>query len=480
MASSLQNNSNRQLQLQLRRRQALADALAGVVATLVSLWTFYPIDVFKTKLQAGTHDHNDHSNANNNNYSKQQQWLQWKGLFRGLPMKTLHAASSSFTYFYLYSFIVSWWNARKQSNSNTSNEIMSTGVRLTLSAVAAMLNTFLTLPLDVLASQHQASQDQQEELTQEESSSSSTAYEDDKIMIADSEHDLYLEPSKMQQQQQMDQIWKQIDTPRSKKSPVLADDHDEGDVFFEARSEPRGFYDNNNDSNEDEDEKEAKEETEQQKEETHQNHHSPHYHPASNQKFIVTLSSFCQDQFVRLDSRVSVESDASYSQQPVATTTATIPSPWNKILSLWKGLYPSLLLCSNPSINYTLFDCTKNYMLQSRSNHLTMMEAFLLGLFAKFCATMATYPLIRAKVMLMVTSRNSMLMTLIEIYRHGGLSGWYKGCSVQLLHTVLKSALLMMVKERIAVTTHRLLVPQTAGITITSGGGSSAQDGQRK
>jgi hypothetical protein len=117
-------------------------------------------------------------------------------------------------------------------------------------------------------------------------------------------------------------------------------------------------------------------------------------------------------------------------------------------------------------------------MLQSRSNNLSMMEAFLLGLFAKFCATMATYPLIRAKVMLMVTSRNSMLMTLIENYKHGGLPGWYKGCSVQLLHTVLKSALLMMVKERIAVTTHRLLVPQSVG--TNNSGGSSAQGGQRK
>jgi hypothetical protein len=38
------------------RRKALADALAGVNASLISLWAFYPVDVYKTHLQA-THHH---------------------------------------------------------------------------------------------------------------------------------------------------------------------------------------------------------------------------------------------------------------------------------------------------------------------------------------------------------------------------------------------------------------------------------------
>jgi len=98
-----------------------------------------------------------------------------------------------------------------------------------------------------------------------------------------------------------------------------------------------------------------------------------------------------------------------------------------------------------------------------------MMEAFVLGLFAKFCATITTYPLIRAKVMLMVTSRQSMVHTLVSIYQQDGIcKGWYKGCSVQLLHTLLKSALLMMVKERIERTTRRLLVPQSLPTTQQS------------
>lgn len=87
-----------------------------------------------------------------------------------------------------------------------------------------------------------------------------------------------------------------------------------------------------------------------------------------------------------------------------------------------------------------------------------MSEAFVVGLFAKFVATISTYPLIRAKVILMVTSEKSLLASLIRTYNQDGLRGLYRGCDWQLLHTVLKSALMMMVREKITVSTHQLIV----------------------
>ncbi|KAL7438198.1 hypothetical protein ACHAXH_009688 [Discostella pseudostelligera] len=258
------------------------------------------------------------------------------------------------------------------------------------------------------------------------------------------------------------------------------------------------------------------------------------------------------------------------------------------ILSLWNGLLPALMLCTNPAIQYTLYDTFKatwlvrrRYKVQSgqlrqtqprqphgkssgqslsssnnpkrRQHSLTMSEAFACGMISKFIATMITYPLIRCKVMLMVsaapnitttastsscTSRtstffkgdverihptenglrvvdedgcnndnkicngtetisevqrkhsravpvgtkhamsnnansslsssssskgihkypypHSLPLLLLHIHKYdGGIRGWYRGCSLQLLHTVLKSALLMMVRERIAYATHR-------------------------
>ena len=137
-----------------------------------------------------------------------------------------------------------------------------------------------------------------------------------------------------------------------------------------------------------------------------------------------------------------------------------------KIGSLWKGLKPSLILCSNPAINYTVYDTIKSrYTLARATSSLSLSEAFLLGIFSKFVATIATYPLIRAKVMLMVTSQSSMWQCLRETFRQRGLRGLYEGCDLQLLHTLLKSALLMMVRERISDATQQWVVGHTKQVS---------------
>ena len=152
--------------------------------------------------------------------------------------------------------------------------------------------------------------------------------------------------------------------------------------------------------------------------------------------------------------------------------------PWK---TLWKGIVPSLLLCSNPAINYTVFDVVKSRVLflrqrKTAASHdpelsdnrhlLTLMEAFLIGLCSKFLSTIITYPLIRAKVKLMVhagdndsdESSTTLWAWLCREFQQHGVVGLYKGCNWQLLHTLLKSALLMMLRERIEGTTRRWLV----------------------
>ncbi|CAB9496080.1 Peroxisomal adenine nucleotide carrier 1 [Seminavis robusta] len=418
-------------ELQRRRRKALADALAGVVATLVSLWTFYPIDVLKTKLQAGVVDKGSSS------------------FFRGLPIKTLHAASSSFCYFYLYSFIVSWWTQGNQKKP------MSPAVRLSLSAIAAMLNTLITLPLDVLASKSQASHDDDDcstavdETQQEESDSSCSADEED-----------HLKQKHLQAQQfRMDQVWRELE-----KQPNPARAQIDGEVFYDSCSEaPRPH---SNQSSFDDEEKQ---------EEQDNGSACGSFRKGNLTVTVRTTSARAPEQgsipskkqTILFAKQTSGGQREEPKRQPKQLRKSYSMESLSDLPPLWKGLYPSLLLCSNPSIHYTVFDMAKSNLLRrTTKSNLSMTEAFLLGLFAKFCATMATYPLIRAKVMIMVTHRSSMLATLIESYRSNGMvKGWYKGCSVQLLHTVLKSALLMMVKERIATTTHRLLVPSKPAAT---------------
>jgi hypothetical protein len=99
-----------------------------------------------------------------------------------------------------------------------------------------------------------------------------------------------------------------------------------------------------------------------------------------------------------------------------------------------------------------------------------MSQSFVLGLVSKFVATIVTYQLIRAKVILMVTSETSMVSPLIRSYKdEGGIKGLYKGCDWQLIHTLLKSALMMMVHESITKQTLRLVLGSNGGTTNNQG-----------
>ncbi|KAI9918736.1 hypothetical protein PsorP6_012096 [Peronosclerospora sorghi] len=155
----------------------------------------------------------------------------------------------------------------------------------------------------------------------------------------------------------------------------------------------------------------------------------------------------------------------------------------NGLMSFWKGFIPSLMLVSNPSINYTIFDKLKLQLQHAkmaasgtkRLSSLTALEAFVLAAIAKAVATIITYPVIRAKVLMQAQKKhapqehkssdpnhhaemgNSMVQVLMRIGELEGPTGYFKGCSAQLLNTVLKSALLVMTKEEITKYTMSML-----------------------
>ncbi|RHY94226.1 hypothetical protein DYB37_010395 [Aphanomyces astaci] len=133
------------------------------------------------------------------------------------------------------------------------------------------------------------------------------------------------------------------------------------------------------------------------------------------------------------------------------------------VLSLWKGYVPSLVLVSNPAIFYTIFDRLKLQL----GRQLSAVEAFVLAAIAKAIATILTYPIIRAKVLMQASKTNnhdtaslSMFQVLQRTWNEdGGVAGLFQGCSAQLVNTVVKSALLLMTKDQIAQLTVRLLYP---------------------
>ncbi|XP_008812797.1 peroxisomal adenine nucleotide carrier 1-like [Phoenix dactylifera] len=142
----------------------------------------------------------------------------------------------------------------------------------------------------------------------------------------------------------------------------------------------------------------------------------------------------------------------------------------------YDGLGVSLLLTSNPAIQYTVFDQLKRRLLKRRQSNkiapataksspeaLSAFSAFVLGAISKSVATILTYPAIRCKVMIQASDSHdvsnkdgpsgppkTIIDALLAIWRKEGIPGFFKGLQAQILKTVLSSALLLMIKEKIS------------------------------
>ncbi|GJR66941.1 peroxisomal adenine nucleotide carrier 1-like protein [Tanacetum coccineum] len=168
--------------------------------------------------------------------------------------------------------------------------------------------------------------------------------------------------------------------------------------------------------------------------------------------------------------------------QPLDTAASRMQtSEFGKSKGLWKslcedsweeafdGLGISILLTINPAIQYTAFDQLKQRLLDGQIGNpqsLSALNAFLLGAASKCAATCLTYPAIRCKVMIQaaessdvdddeseVKSRKTVSGALSAIWKKEGLLGFFKGLRAQILKTVLSSALLLMIKEKITKST---------------------------
>lgn len=160
-------------------------------------------------------------------------------------------------------------------------------------------------------------------------------------------------------------------------------------------------------------------------------------------------------------------------------------------IEAFDGLGISLLLTSNPAIQYTVFDQLKQRLLDgqlkksgngSSPESLSAFSAFLLGAISKSIATVLTYPAIRCKVMIQAADssedetkenkkkpRKTILSVLDAIWKREGISGFFKGLQAQILKTVLSSALLLMIKEKITATTWVLILAIRRYLVVTQG-----------
>jgi Mitochondrial carrier protein. len=163
------------------------------------------------------------------------------------------------------------------------------------------------------------------------------------------------------------------------------------------------------------------------------------------------------------------------------------------IRQLWAGTGASLLLVSNPAIQYYIYENCKMTLLEKDIHRLTPrnslrpLEAFLIGALAKGFATIATYPLQLAQVLMRLQTNNreqekdehehkdnnhgddksdkskeeemmshttktrysSLLDCMFKLYKGGGVKALYSGINAKLMQTVLSSALTFLTYEQI-------------------------------
>ena len=140
---------------------------------------------------------------------------------------------------------------------------------------------------------------------------------------------------------------------------------------------------------------------------------------------------------------------------------------------LWQGTSASLLLVSNPVIQFFCYEQIKAWRVAHRAkarprkpNVLPPVEAFLLGALAKGIATILTYPLQLAQAVLRMqnkqqrhdgskpratttSSSKGIFECLRSIQARDGWKGLYTGMNAKLLQTVLAAAFTFLTYEQI-------------------------------
>ncbi|CAN1219974.1 Peroxisomal adenine nucleotide carrier 1 [Linum perenne] len=197
--------------------------------------------------------------------------------------------------------------------------------------------------------------------------------------------------------------------------------------------------------------------------------------------------------------------------QPLDTASSRMQtSAFGKSKGLWEtltegewsnafdGLGISLLLTSNPAIQVSLtcdafeliIEKVKKYRPKAygdQAETLSAFTAFLLGALSKSIATFLTYPAIRCKVMIQAADTDevdhddkskkkpkrrptkTLSGVVASVWRQEGISGFFKGLKAQILKTVLSSALLLMIKEKISATTWVLLLAIRRSLLVSNG-----------
>ncbi|KAK9827375.1 hypothetical protein WJX81_003723 [Elliptochloris bilobata] len=148
------------------------------------------------------------------------------------------------------------------------------------------------------------------------------------------------------------------------------------------------------------------------------------------------------------------------------------------VQAFWKGVLPSLVMVSNPSVNYMFFeyltarlaDWRRAESATGKAPRASPGDVFFLSAAAKLGATVLTYPILMVKTRLQSEGKhttadrryNGSVDAVTRIWQTEGLPGFYKGMRTKIVQSILAAALLMAIKEEISSASHVILAKSAA------------------
>lgn len=127
------------------------------------------------------------------------------------------------------------------------------------------------------------------------------------------------------------------------------------------------------------------------------------------------------------------------------------------ILGFWKGLVPTLVMVTNPALQFMIYETLLAKITAKRpaGKGVSAGETFCMGAVAKLGATVTTYPLLVVKSRLQARQDiasmryTGTLDAILKMIRHEGWSGFYRGMSTKIVQSVFAAAVLFMTKEEL-------------------------------
>ena len=189
------------------------------------------------------------------------------------------------------------------------------------------------------------------------------------------------------------------------------------------------------------------------------------------------------------------------------TPVSTAREVWAEggVRAFWRGVAPSLIMVSNPTVTYFLYEALlARVARRGRARAAAGARAvgggkaparaaaraayrpgpaaiFAVSAAAKLGATVVTYPILLIKARLQSAGAHTAADrvyagtadAVARVWAEGGVAGFYAGLRPKLVQSILAAALLMSIKEEVSVAVRTALMPRPAGLVMGARGMTS-------